>query len=532
MYFVKYGKNYLHDPRTDDYILLDLTLDCEENSCGYCDFTIYPNHPMYGKLRERDADNPIEVYDGDILLFAGFIYNLGEEFYLDGHVKCKGELDYLKESIIRPYSTIQRGFGNKAPDTVNGYFKWIITQHNTQVSANKQFAVGKNWTGPTNKIGIYKENDDYPTTIDEISEALLHNEKIGGYLRVRHENGVRYIDYIYEWSDTNTQILDFGVNLTGWTKEDDSEEIATYVVPLGANMSNTEYEYDDGYSLTEDKTMVEGKEYFTHPFQKSEKIAEFVEGVIYYEEYTDTFVTSDTSPIKGIDYYTKDGDNYSKADISRFVEGVTYYEQEKYYVETKDTIPSDDKDYYYIDWGSYSSTGDLGRFKKHETYYEYNEEEDESDLHLTIEGLTDTRYDTDYVKSGDKIYCVSAVNKYGWIGMKYEDSELTAKADLALAGLIALKEKTSPKRTIEIKAVDMHLVNPDIKPIRIGEYVRVRSAPHKLDSYFLCSSIDLDLNNPENSIYTLRTTYDTFTGQKNAKINMLNSTINKDIERV
>ena len=91
MYFVKYGKNYLHDPRTDDYILLDLTLDCEENSCGYCDFTIYPNHPMYGKLRERDADNPIEVYDGDILLFAGFIYNLGEEFYLDGHVKCKGE---------------------------------------------------------------------------------------------------------------------------------------------------------------------------------------------------------------------------------------------------------------------------------------------------------------------------------------------------------------------------------------------------------------------------------------------------------
>ena len=78
----------------------------------------------------------------------------------------------------------------------------------------------------------------------------------------------------------------------------------------------------------------------------------------------------------------------------------------------------------------------------------------------------------------------------------------------------------------------MHLVNPDIKPIRIGEYVRVRSVPHKLDSYFLCSSIDLDLNNPENSIYTLRTTYDTFTGQKNAKINMLNSTINKDIERV
>ena len=119
MYFVKYGKEYLHDPRVDGYVLLDLSLDCEENSCGYCDFTIYPNHPMYNKLKERDADNPIEVYDDDTLLFVGFIYELGKEFYLDGHVKCKGELDYLNESIVRPYSTVQRGYGDKAPATVN-----------------------------------------------------------------------------------------------------------------------------------------------------------------------------------------------------------------------------------------------------------------------------------------------------------------------------------------------------------------------------------------------------------------------------
>ena len=29
MYFVKYGKEYLHDPRSKGYILLDLTIDCE-----------------------------------------------------------------------------------------------------------------------------------------------------------------------------------------------------------------------------------------------------------------------------------------------------------------------------------------------------------------------------------------------------------------------------------------------------------------------------------------------------------------------
>lgn len=536
MYFVKYGEKYLHDPRVDGCYLLDLSLDCEENSCGYCDFTIYPDHELYGMLRERDADNPVEVYDGDILLFSGFIYELGKEFYLDGHVKCKGELDYLRESIIRPYSTIQRGYGLKAPNTVNGYFEWLIEQHNAQVNENKQFTLGINQGGSLDPNNfIFRESNEYPTTIDEISEKLIKNENIGGYLQVRHDNGIRYIDYLAERTDPNSQIFDFGVNLTDYTQTDDSDNIATFIIPLGAKMSETEYEYDDGYALTSDTSMNPEKEYYTKSYSQSKKIASFVSGVTYYEKYVDTFVTADKSPIDGIDYYTRSVDsegnyNYSKQDISRFVSGTTYYEQENYYVKTSDTTPSDAKDYYTLS-DSYSKVGDLGRFKKHDVYYEYNEDEDESDLKLTIEGIVDGSYDeAGYAKVGDKVYCESAVQKYGWIGVIYENSDITTKEELRKKSTIALKEYISPKRTIEIKAVDMHLVNPDMKPIRIGEYVRVRSKPHNLDSYFLCSSISLDLNNPENSLYTLGNTFDTLTGQQNKRINALNATINKQYE--
>lgn len=536
MYFVKYGKDYLHDPRVQDCFLLDLSLDCEENSCGYCDFTIYPNHPLYGKLKERDADNPVEVYDGDVLLFSGFIYELGQEFYLDGHVKCKGELDYLRESIVRPYSTIQRGYGSKAPETVNGYFEWLIAQHNAQVKGNKQFIVGINQGGgldPNNYI--FRESNEYPTTIDELNEKLLKNENIGGYIRTRHENDIRYIDYLAEWSDTNTQILDFGVNLTDYTQTDDSDEIATFVVPLGAKMSETEYEYDDGYYLSSDASMNPNKEYYTKSYSQSKKIASFERGVTYYEKRTAVFVTSDKSPVEGIDYYTRSVDSegnysYSRQDISRFVSGTTYYEQEDYYVKTSDTTPSDAKDYYILS-ESYSKVSNLGRFKKYDVYYEYFETEDESDLNLTIEGIDDGSYDeTGYIKSGDMVYCESAVKKYGWIGVIYKNTDITTKEELRKKSTIALKEYISPKRTIEIKAVDMHLINSEIKPIRIGEYVRVRSTPHKLDSYFLCTSISLDLNNPENSLYTLGNTFDTLTGQQNKKINALNATINKQYE--
>ena len=492
MYFVKYGKEYLHDPRSKGYILLDLTIDCEENSCGYCDFTIYPDHPMYGKLRERDADNPIEVYDDDILLFAGFIYELGKEFYLNGQVRCKGELDYLSESIVRPYSTLQRGYGNLAPYSLNSYFEWLIDQHNKQVSDNKQFKIGHVYLSNLDRNNyIYTENDMYPSTVEEISEKLIN--VYGGYLQVRHENGSRYIDYIAEWSDENTQVLDFGVNLTDYTETDDSSSLATYVVPMGASISSTDYDYNDGY-----------------------------------------FITSDTSPVKGKEYYTRTSRYAECSGLTSFDYGISYYEIQgstETFVITSDTTPNSSKKYY-IRSNIYSiCPDDISAFESGTTYYEYNEANDESRLLLTLNGYPDNYlHSTKYINKGDLIYSANGVKKYGWIGKTVQNAAIATKKELYQQGLIELINAESPKRTIEIKAVDMHFVNSDIKPIRIGEYVRVRSAPHNLDSYFLCREISLDLNNPENSTYILGSTYDTLTGEQNKRAKELNSKLNKQYD--
>lgn len=47
----------------------------------------------------------------------------------------------------------------------------------------------------------------------------------------------------------------------------------------------------------------------------------------------------------------------------------------------------------------------------------------------------------------------------------------------------------------------------------------------------MCTSIDLDLNNPENSKYALGTTFDILTGQQNKRIKLLNETINRSYEK-
>lgn len=451
MYFVKYGKEYLHDPRIQDCVIIDPSLECEENTCGFFEFTIYPDHPLHDKLKERDSSNPIEVYDDGIPIFAGFIYELGKDFYLSGSVKCKGELAYLKESIVRPYSTIQRGYGSTVPPTVDGYFEWLIQQHNEQVDSSKQFKIGINQAAaldPNNYI--FRESNQYPNTLDEINEKII--DPLGGYLRIRHENSERYIDLLYEWTDENAQILDFGVNLMDYNQTESSLDVYTYVVPLGAKMKETEYSYFNGYFATKDTVVNPEKDYYQKKLQ---------DGVYVY---------------------------------------LLCY--------------------------------DLKSFTKGVTYYEYNENYDEGELNLTISEMTDGPLGIDdYAKMGDYIYCISAVQKYGLIGYTYEDQELTTIEDLVIDSVLSLKSCISPIRTIEIKAVDMHLVNPDIKPIRVGEYVRVRSNPHNFDSYMLCTSISLNLNNPSNSVYTFGTTFDTLTGEQNKRIKALNAKTNKQIEK-
>ena len=171
----------------------------------------------------------------------------------------------------------------------------------------------------------------------------------------------------------------------------------------------------------------------------------------------------------------------------------------------------------------------MSSFDDEKTYFEYDAHADESNLKLTLES---PMYETggDYKIYDNKIVCISAAEKYGLITTIYENSDLTTREELTTYGIIHLKSAISPVRSLEIKAVDLAMIKPDFKPIFIGQYIRARSKPHGLDSYFLCTAITYDLNKPDNNTFTLGTTFDTLTGQQNKRISILNSGINKVYE--
>lgn len=398
MYRILYGSRLLHDPRSDKVILSDLSLEQEENSCGFLEFTIYPDHPEYTSLKERDSDNPVRVYFDDVLLFCGFIYELGKDFYTVGTVKCKGELDYLMRSLIRPYSSIHGVYPLKAPDKLDRYFDWLISQHNIQVEPNKRFVVGINEGDliVDDKM-IFVENKEVPNTFDEIMDKVI--DGFGGHIRIRYPDGVRTIDLLKEFKDVNAQVFDFGVNLTDYEETVDAVDIYTAVRPTG-------------------KT---------------------------------------PEPLEGQD--------------------------------------------------------------------------SEHMLPITIESLRDGEYEEIFYKKGDYIYCPSAVDKYGLIFKEYSDSEVDDPEILLRLAISDLRAYISPIKTIEIKAIDLSLINPNFKPLKVGEFVRIRSKPHNFDSYMLCTRIEPDLSNPENTVYTLGATFDTLTGIQNKKIKELNATINSKYEK-
>lgn len=57
-------------------------------------------------------------------------------------------------------------------------------------------------------------------------------------------------------------------------------------------------------------------------------------------------------------------------------------------------------------------------------------------------------------------------------------------------------------RTLEIKAVDMHLSDEQIQMIRIGTRVHIQSIPHGINLKMVCAKIEPDYDRPENTTFT------------------------------
>ena len=229
-YKVLYDNQLLFDPYTDDRIT-DTKLSSKLNAASYFDFTIAPTHSLYSKLKERAGE--VRIYFNNLILFKGEISQIDEDFDGNYSVSCTGVLDYLTATRVRPYSSIKGEQPLTCPATFDGYFQWLIDQHNSNcLDSRKHFSVGVNQGNMLDKNNyIYRASEQRPTTASEIEDKILNSA--GGYLFVRYQDDLNILDLYADVHDVNTQIIDYGVNMLDFTKTTTTEGQYTAVVATG-----------------------------------------------------------------------------------------------------------------------------------------------------------------------------------------------------------------------------------------------------------------------------------------------------------
>jgi hypothetical protein len=232
----------LYDLRDEDLVLISPIVKIGENTAGSFEFSILPKHPHYEEVNELTS--VITAYDGDEEIFCGRVVEITKDLYNRKKVICEGELAYFNDSIQRPAR--YQGL------TVRGYLETLVNIHNQQVKnqgIDKTFKVGAVTVQDKNDY-VYKYTN-WESTLEVIKTDLL--KTYGGYLRIRKENGVRYLDYLADYPNTNTQVIEFGSNLLDFTHDMVASDIVTAVIPLGARLEDvTEVEGLDAYLTIKD----------------------------------------------------------------------------------------------------------------------------------------------------------------------------------------------------------------------------------------------------------------------------------------
>lgn len=360
MYQIMCDNYILHDARVPELKVIQAKCSLALNKTGSLTFYIAPNHPYYDKVKKHTSE--ITLYQDNKILFRGRVLNDEIDFDNIKSVECEGELAYFLDSIQRGKEYHLEGGSD---NVIESYLKSIVDIHNSQVDDRKKFTVGTVTVTDSNNY-LYKISN-YEDTLSTINDKLINS--YGGYVRVRHENDVRYIDYLSDVDNVSNQTIEFGKNIIDMTKHISGEDIYTALIPLGATIDSENTSYENRLKI--------------------------------------------------------------------------------------------------------------------------------SDLSNSTDGTI--------IKKDDYIYDSEAVKKWGWIWKVGKWDNVTVASNLLSKAKSELKSAIDALITIEMTAIDLHLLNVDIDRINVGDKIRCISQPHNLDTELVVNSITIDIDNPANTTIKLTT---------------------------
>ena len=224
MYRITCDGATLYDPDNPVLQILSGTLKTGVNLAGTLTFVLSPTHPYRDRVQVRRS--VVTVYRDEKIYFRGSPNSVAEDDNNLATVTVEGALAWLNDSV--------QPFGEYHEMPLRTYFETLIANHNAATDDFKHFTVGSVTVTDSND-SLYRHSN-FEHTKDAISNKLV--SRLGGYLQVRWENGVQYLDYLADFGHVNAQGVHFGQNLLTYARSLPSSSLATAIIPLGCRLKD------------------------------------------------------------------------------------------------------------------------------------------------------------------------------------------------------------------------------------------------------------------------------------------------------
>lgn len=239
MYKIKMDNKVLYYPGDEEAVVIEPELNLQTGYAGELSLKVPPKNPLYTEIRNRKS--MISVYRNKKEIFYGEVRTREKDWNNNQPVKAVGALTFLADSI-QP----QKEYHNISP---RGFLDALLTIHNNQVEDRKKIYTGT--------VTIHDSNDSLyrftnrETTLEAIRDKLV--DRLGGYLRLRHENEKMYLDWISieEYGKYCEQPIQFGENLLDYSESLTSDDLITALIPLGAAIEQESDENATEYQMLE-----------------------------------------------------------------------------------------------------------------------------------------------------------------------------------------------------------------------------------------------------------------------------------------
>lgn len=228
-------------------VVLDPEISLKMNEAGSAKMSIPKENPLYDAISIKKS--MLTVLKNNVEVFYGEVQNYTRGMDLSRKLTAVGALSFLNYSQQPAHN-----YGNATPVQ---FIDALLAIHNSQMDPaelNTEEVNRRKIRRGYVTVSISSNLQDKITNNESTLVALRNNlvDVYGGILRIRHQSGNLYLDYINlsDFEHSCGQAIEFGENLMDYTEEFDASNVKTAIIPYGARIDNTDSEFEQRVDIT------------------------------------------------------------------------------------------------------------------------------------------------------------------------------------------------------------------------------------------------------------------------------------------